>query len=115
MWGDDYMKVTTHGKKRIKQRCNISKKSIYKHVGKALEKGITHSETKGSLNRYLTSLYFKNGTANNIRIYNFKVFIFAGSTLITVFDVPAKYRNTVEAISKNKKSQPHSMEVAVNG
>lgn len=103
-------KVTTHGKNRIKQRCNVSKKSAYKLVEKALQKGITHSETRGSLNRYITSLYFKHQTANNIRIYNFKVFIFVGTTLITVFDVPPKYRKTVETIAKIKNTQ--SLKVA---
>ena len=97
--------VTKHGKKRIKQRCKVSKKSAYKLAEKALKKGITHSETRGSLNRYLTSLYFKNQTANNIRIYNFKVFIFIGSVLITVLDLPAKYRKTVENILGSKNSE----------
>lgn len=101
--GDVSMNITHHGKKRIKQRFNISKKAVNSLVKKALKTGITHSETKGSLNRYFTSLYFKNQTANNIRIYNYKVFIFSGTTLITVFDAPTKYKKTIEILAKNKK------------
>lgn len=101
--------ITYHGKKRIKQRCNVSKKAANKLANKALKNGINHAETRGSLNRYFTSLYFRNKTANNIRIYNFKVFIFVGTTLITVIDLPHKYKKTVESIIQRRNSE--SLEV----
>lgn len=90
--------VSAHGTQRIKDRCGIKKKAAKKLVNQAFYKGISHEETAGSLNRYLTSLYFYNKTANNIRIYNEKVFIFSGQVLITVLNLPFKYKKTVDKI-----------------
>nr|DAY91531.1 MAG TPA: hypothetical protein [Caudoviricetes sp.] len=33
-------------------------------------------------------MYFYNQTANNIRLYGDKAYIFAGSTLVTVIQIP---------------------------
>ena len=33
---------------------------------KAFDNGITHSQTKGRLNKWVTGLYFRNKNANNI-------------------------------------------------
>ena len=55
---------------------------------KAFEDGITHSQTKGGLNKWITSLYFVNQRANNIRLYGDKAYIFCGSTLVTVIQIP---------------------------
>ena len=88
------MKLTKHGKRRIKQRANIGKsdKKVKNVAKKALERGYRHNETKGSLNKYITSLYFKNQEANNIRIYNNFVWIFVHTKLITVFPLPTKFK-----------------------
>lgn len=76
-----------------------------KSVNDALEKGITHGDTKGSFNRYLTSLYFFNKTANNIRVYDYFVYIFADQTLITVLPLPYKYkRDYINSLKKRKEN-----------
>ena len=96
--------VTKHAAKRTKQRLGIPQKSAEKNARLALEKGVRHSETSGSLNRYLTGLYLNRYTANNIRIFNNHVYIFQDSKLITVYLLPAKYRRTVEKILEARKN-----------
>ena len=59
-------------------------------------------ETKGSLNRYITALYWKQETANNIRIYCNNVYIFNNDVLITVFPLPQKYRSTAQKIKRKE-------------
>ena len=87
--------VSAHGNKRIRSRCGVPKKTVYKLATEAFSCGITHEETTGSLNKYITSLYFYNQSANNIRIYRNKIFIFAGSRLVTVLNIPPRYQKSV--------------------
>ena len=95
-------RVTRHAAKRMKERLDISKRTIDKNAERALQLGVKHSDTSGSLHRYITSLYWKDQTANNARIYCGNVYIFHNETLITVFPLPQRYRKTVERIrSKN--------------
>lgn len=108
--------ASQHGNIRTRHRCGVPKRAVNKVVDEAFNKGITHAETVGSLNRYITSLYFYNKTANNIRLYKDKVFIFSGSTLITVLNLPRKYIKTVNKISKNRSAGndeplPHPIQV----
>lgn len=68
--------LTDHAVQRTKERVGLPKRSAEKNAQKALENGIRHCETKGSLNRYITALYWKHKTANNIRVYCNNVYIF---------------------------------------
>jgi len=97
------VKVSSHGNKRVRSRCGIPKKSVQKLAKEAFEYGITHKETTGSLNKYITAQYFYNQSANNIRIYNQKVFIFSNETLITVLNLPKKFIKIAEKIMKRKQ------------
>lgn len=87
--------VSAHGNKRVRSRCGVPKKTVGKLAAEAFAIGITHGETTGSLNRYITALYFYNQSANNIRIYKDKVFIFVGFSLVTVLNLPPKYQKSV--------------------
>lgn len=82
------MHVTKHAHKRIRERNGANKKSIDKIVLKALEDGVPHCRTKGRLNKWVTHLYFQTRKANNIRIYGDKAYLFSGSSLITVIQIP---------------------------
>lgn len=84
--------VTIHANKRIRERVGIPKRAIDRYAANALQDGLTHSDCKGSLKRYVDSLYFRNPDANNIRIYNGSVYIFHDDILITVLTLPQKYR-----------------------
>lgn len=94
--------MTQHAVKRTKERAGIPKSAATRNAEKALQFGIQHNETSGSLNRYLTGLYFKHKTANNVRIYCNNVYIFNGAKLITMFQLPQKYRGTAKKNSRRK-------------
>lgn len=87
-----------HAHKRMKERCGFTKKSQERMAKKAFEQGITHSQTKGNLNKWVTSLYFKNQNANNIRIYGDNAYIFCGEILVTVIPVPPNLKKSVKNI-----------------
>lgn len=78
----------------------LPRKAVDANAARALEYGIRHSETSGSLHRYIEALYWKEQTANNIRIWMQNVYIFHNETLITVFPLPQKYRKTAENIRR---------------
>lgn len=69
---------------------------------KAFNEGITHSQTKGRLNKWITSLYFRNHAANNIRIYGDNAYIFCGETLVTVIPVPASLKRNMDKMIRVK-------------
>lgn len=62
-------RVTNHAARRTKERLGLPKKLSHKNAENALRYGIRHSDTSGSLNRYISALYWKHETANNVRIY----------------------------------------------
>jgi hypothetical protein len=82
------MEVSNHAKERMKERCGFNKKSCDRMAIKAFEEGLSHKQTKGRLNKWVTSLYFKNKSANNIRLYGDKAYIFCDKVLVTVIQIP---------------------------
>lgn len=98
------MVVTKHAKSRIKTRLGIKKKSSDKLAANALQKGLSHAELKGSVKKYISDVYLKYRTANNIRIYNHQIFLFHGTVLITVFPLPQKYFACIEKIKKKHET-----------
>lgn len=72
----------------MKERCGLNKKSVDRIAEKAFKEGITHGQTKGRLNKWMTKLYFTNKTANNIRLYGDKAYIFCNEILVTVIQIP---------------------------
>lgn len=84
--------LTDHARSRYKSRTSVSKSRMEKDAQKALENGVRFDETSGGLRRYIDALHWTNPKVNNIRIYCGRVYIFSGSVLITVFDLPEKYR-----------------------
>lgn len=97
------VKISQHGMVRIRDRCGTNRKETLRLAARAYAKGLTHADTKGVLNAYITSLYFYNKTANNIRILDEKVFIFSGTTLITVYFLPKRYRKIVKKLENLKQ------------
>lgn len=73
----------------MKERCGFNQKSQRRMAEKAFQEGISHAKTRGRLNKWVTNLYFRNRSANNIRIYGDYAYIFCGETLVTVLSVPA--------------------------
>lgn len=83
------MDISEHAKERLAQRNGLNKKSIDRIAKRAYTEGISHAQTKGNLNKWVTSLYFKSRNANNIRLYGDKAYIFCDDTLVTVLQIPA--------------------------
>ena len=97
--GTGMVYVSDHGGRRIRSRCGIKKRAVRKLANEAFTRGLT-----GSLNRYITALYFYNQSANNIRIYKDKVYLFAGTRLITVLNLPQRYRKSVVSCLQRRES-----------
>ena len=57
------MKVTKHARLRMKERCGFPKKAQERMTEKVFSEGITHAQTKGRLNKWITGLYSKNTNA----------------------------------------------------
>lgn len=92
--------VSRHAEHRLQERCGINKKSVQRIAERAFTDGIQHADTKGNLHKWVDSLFFKNRTANNIRLYGDKAFIFAGYNLVTVIQIPANLRNGLKALTR---------------
>ncbi|MBT9650055.1 hypothetical protein GPK87_11525 [Oscillibacter sp. MCC667] len=82
-----------------------------RNAQKAFDFGVKHSETRGHLNGYLTSIRFKNKTINNIRVYHRNVYLFAGDVLVTVLNLPNSLWSQAESCEKRKNM---SLECPVN-
>ena len=64
-------------------------------AAKARTDGIERKDTSGSLRRYLDHLYWYNDTANSsIYVWSEKVFIFVDQALVTVLNLPTRFRST---------------------
>lgn len=93
-------KVTRHADKRMRKRVGINRSAVEKIARKAMTDGYTRHDFSGSLRRYLDYLYHYNEEANNIHVYAEKVWIFSDNTLITVLDLPQRYKNRANGIVK---------------
>lgn len=92
------MNYTKHGEKRIRKRQKVSKKNVEKEIENALEYGLTHSECKGKLKKYVDRLFFQYYNSN-IRIYKYNVFIFTkDNKLITTYALPGNLHKIFKKI-----------------
>ena len=94
------MNVSKHAEERLKERCGFNKKTCERMAQKAFDEGIAHNQTKGRLNKWVTSLYFRNKSANNIRLYGDKAYIFCGETLVTVMQIPVDLMKDLKSMIK---------------
>lgn len=85
------IKITRHAYKRAKERFQWKKSVLKKMSTLAMREGMSHGDTRGQLNLFITKLYKERRTANNIKIYGQDLFLFSGNTLITVYRVPNEY------------------------
>lgn len=95
-------RVTRHADKRMRKRIGINRSAVERMARKAMTEGYTRHDFSGSLRRYLDSLYYYNCSANNIRVWSEKVWIFSDNTLITVLDLPQRYKNRANGIAKKE-------------
>lgn len=96
------MDVSKHAEDRLKERCGFNRKTCERMAQKAYDDGITHAQTKGRLNKWITSLYFRNKNANNIRLYGDKAYIFCDEVLVTVIQIPVDLMKNLKAMTKER-------------
>ncbi len=77
-----------------------NRKACERMAQKAYDDGITHAQTKGRLSKWITSLYFRNKNANNIRLYGDKAYIFCDEVLVTVIQIPVDLMKNLKAMIK---------------
>lgn len=94
------MNISNHARQRMKERCGFNRKEQDRMAEKAFYQGITHKQTKGRLHKWVTSLFFKNCNANNIRLFGDFAFIFAGKTLVTVIPIPSNLKKDFKEMIK---------------
>lgn len=99
------MIITKHAMQRIRKRVGVTVKGAERIATRALENGITHNDTNGTLNHYMSRQFLKYRTANNLRIWCNFVYVFCNDTLVTVFQLPPELRKYAEKIRKRKKAK----------
>ena len=101
--------VTKHAQQRIRERCGLNKSAVQRFAEIAYEQGLKHGELKGNLKKWVDKEYFYNKTADNIRLYGDKCYIFRKNKLITIIQVPhnlIKDLNAQMSERKNKTNMP---------
>ena len=78
--------VTKHAKSRMHIRIGITKGIADKYAARVLREGIKHEDTLGDLHKWMDAEFLKYRTANNMRYYSGKLYIFNGTVLITVLN-----------------------------
>ena len=92
--------VTSHAKRRLKERCGVSKNSAMDMAERAFNKGISFENASTDLQKYISSVYIRHEKiGDNIRIYGNMVYIFDNRTLITVYPIPGNLLNEMERIA----------------
>lgn len=84
--------VTKHAKKRFKQRLGFPKSAHNKSALRAYKNGFTDSHARGKAKLFLRKLAANNQKAKNLRVHGEFVYIFEGTTLITIFGLPRGIR-----------------------
>ena len=100
-----FLYTSDHARDRIQERCRINKASCDRIAKIAFENGLTHAEATGQLKAYITKVFNRNESANNIRIYAEKIWIFANLELVTVFPIPNNLKSqAIEQLKRKKKN-----------
>ena len=98
--GGGQLGVTNHADKRIRQRVGVPRSAARKVAVKAKSQGIERKDTTGSLRRYLDHVYYYNDNSDAIYVWAEKVYIFADEALITVLNLPTRYKNAANALGR---------------
>jgi len=96
------MKISCHASDRIRERCGLPKRAVERNALLALQKGLTHKESTGSLKRYFDWLYLSYGCASNIRLYGNHAYLFRRDALITVVPLPNAHKAAIQKALKRR-------------
>lgn len=107
--------ITDHARARYKERMGLSKSRMEKDAEQAWKNGVRWDEVSGSLRRYIDGQHFGSKILASIRVYCGRVYIFKNGALITVFELPPKYRRkgTEERIRSRREKENVAAEEVV--
>lgn len=71
----------------------VPRSAVRKLAVKAKNEGVERKDTSGSLRRYLDAVYYYNPNTTNVYVRAEKVYIFSDDALVTVLNLPPRYRN----------------------
>ena len=78
----------------------VPRSAVKKLAVKAKAQGVERLDTTGSLRRYLDYVYHYNPNSTHIYVWSEKVFIFADTALVTVLNLPVKYKSAAIALAR---------------
>jgi hypothetical protein len=87
----DSIIITHHAKLRARQRFGWPEESLSR-TARAFYVGLREPQAKGRLRRYFSSVWTTYKKANNVSLHGEGLFVFAGSTLLTVWQLPLELR-----------------------
>jgi len=79
--------VTRHAADRMRERGGLNRKSIQRIGNQVYFNGYPIERTKGRLRKWMYKISKSNPSAQNLRIYGDKLYIFSNDVLITVFKI----------------------------
>lgn len=100
--------VTQHAHQRGRERLGLGRAALERTAEIALGEGFKHSDARGKLKRWIDRIYFAQRSANNVRIHGEQLFLFAGSTLVTVFPVPAEFHRVLKKMREQRAQEAQS-------
>ncbi len=95
--------ITDHAYLRAKERLSLSSTSLDRLAEKAFKEGIGVAQTKSKLHRYLDKLWLSYKTCNNMKIYGEVIYMFKGSVLITLYQLPNEMKKYIKLSSEKKQ------------
>ena len=72
---------------RMLERGGLNRKSIQRIANQVYSNGYPIERTKGRLRKWMYKISKSNSSAQNLRIYGDKLYIFSNDVLITVFKI----------------------------
>lgn len=90
--------VTRHAADRMLERGGLNRKSIQRIANQVYSNGYPIERTKGRLRKWMYKISKSNPSAQNLRIYGDKLYIFSNDVLITVFNIPNNLKMILSVI-----------------
>ncbi|MEO5914861.1 MAG: hypothetical protein ABIS50_11550 [Luteolibacter sp.] len=95
--------ISEHAADRAKERFGLNRRAIGRVAAAALEHGISPTDTRGSLRRYLDVKAALHPGCEPV-IHHLRVFVFGREdTLITVWELPHEFLRSAESAVKKAR------------
>jgi hypothetical protein len=78
----------------------VPRSAVRKLAVKAKNQGVERKDTTGSLRRYLDKVYWYNPNTNLIYVWAEKVYIFSDDALVTVLNLPNRYKASANSVKE---------------